>query len=114
MYKRQTQRDPLHAAAELAMNLVVTEGVAMISMNVAATMEAVHTHAPTQLAHSSAAVELDTHWQGTEGVAVTSMNVQLGLTTVNSCAPIHKAHSHAPVALDSHSTAMDTNAQLVS
>ena len=43
-----------------------------ISMNVAATMEAVHTHAPTQLAHSSAAVELDTHWQGTEGVAVVS------------------------------------------
>ena len=41
-------------------------------MNVAATMEAVHTHAPTQLAHSSAAVELDTHWQGIEGVAVVS------------------------------------------
>ena len=43
-----------------------------ISMNVAATMEAVHTHAPTQLAHSSAAVELDTHWQRTERVAVVS------------------------------------------
>ena len=43
-----------------------------ISMNVAATMEAVHTHAPTQLAHSSAAVELDTHWQGMEGAAVVS------------------------------------------
>ena len=26
-----TQRDPSHAAAELAMNLVVTEGVAMVS-----------------------------------------------------------------------------------
>ena len=43
-----------------------------ISMNVAATMEAVHTHAPTQLVHSSAAVELDTHWQRMEGVAVVS------------------------------------------
>ena len=42
------------------------------SMNVAATMEAVHTHAPTQLAHSSAAVELDTHCQGMEGVAMVS------------------------------------------
>ena len=43
-----------------------------ISMNVAPTMEAVHTHAPTQLAHSSAAVELDTHWQRMEGVAMVS------------------------------------------
>ena len=46
-------------------------------MNVAATMEAVHTHAPTQLAHSSAAVELDTHWQRMEGVAV--VRLQFGL-----------------------------------
>ena len=45
-------------------------------MNVAATMEAVHTHAPTQLAHSSAAVELDTHWQGMEGVAVVSRFIE--------------------------------------
>ena len=48
-----------------------------ISMNVAATMEAVHTHAPTQLAHSNAAVELDTHWQGTERVAM--VRLQFGL-----------------------------------
>ena len=40
-------------------------------------MEAVHTHAPTQLAHSSAAVELDTHWQRMEGVAV--VRLQFGL-----------------------------------
>ena len=39
-------------------------------------MEAVHTHAPTQLAHSNAAVELDTHWQGTEGVAVVSRLIE--------------------------------------
>ena len=79
-----TRRDPLHAAAELAMNLVVTERVAMISMNVAATMEAVHTHAPTQLAHSSAAVELDTHWQGAEGVAVVSRFIEWDTSRVAS------------------------------
>ena len=45
-------------------------------MNVATTMEAVHTHAPTQLAHSSAAVEPDTHWQRTEGVAVVSRFIE--------------------------------------
>ena len=39
-------------------------------MNVAATMEAVHTHAPTHLAHSSAAAELATHWQEMERVAM--------------------------------------------
>ena len=39
-------------------------------MNVAATMEAVHTHVPTHPAHSSAGVELDTHWQGMEGAAM--------------------------------------------
>ena len=48
-----------------------------ISMNVAATMEAVHTHAPTQLVHSSAAVELDTHCQRMEGVAM--VRLQFGL-----------------------------------
>ena len=41
-------------------------------MNVAPTMVAVHTHAPTHPAHSSAAVELDTHWQGMERAAMVS------------------------------------------
>ena len=47
-----------------------------ISMNVAATMEGVHTHAPTHPAHSSVAVELDTHWQGTEGAAMVSRLIE--------------------------------------
>ena len=53
-------------------------------MNVAATMEAVHTHAPTQLVHSSAAVELDTHWQRMEGVAVVSRFIELDISRVTS------------------------------
>ena len=55
-----------------------------ISMNAAATMEAVHTHAPTQMAHSSAAVELDTHWQRTEGVAVVSRFIEWDTSRVAS------------------------------
>ena len=47
-----------------------------ISMNVAATMEAVHTHVPTHPAHSCAAVELATHWQGMEEAAVVSRLIE--------------------------------------
>ena len=45
-------------------------------MNVAATMEAVHTHVPTHPAHSCAAVELATHWQGMEEAAVVSRLIE--------------------------------------
>ena len=45
-------------------------------MNVAATMEVVHTHAPTHPAHSSVAVELDTHWEEMEGAAVVSRLIE--------------------------------------
>ena len=82
--REKTQRGGARERAKKGCQYSSSPSFVQISMNVAGTMEAVHTHAPTQLAHSSAAVELDTHWQGTERVAMVSRFMEWDTSRVAS------------------------------